>query len=314
MEEASDPKIVDRLKKLPPFDDEQPEEVPAVAPKEEETPAEEPKPEVEAEGEAKIEVKEEEVSEDEQKKRTQEQFEKLKEHNAELKRQLEAQKVKEPPMKNALDALIPDPQPITTNVIPTPQQYPNLSPKDIKDTFANLTDDQGYVDTGLLKETLVTLNQRAAEAEGRAAKAEEENKRNARRMDDFERKALMKQVHEMYPKLNPENVTSDDPALKFDPAFYDAFQGEVIKQWTTVGKEDVWSAGKKWSDILYGGDMRKAEKEKAEKAELAKKNINATSVKPTSTTNSFKDQDELIMATRKGKPGALAERLARAGQ
>ena len=70
MEEASDPKIVDRLKKLPPFDDEQPEEVPAVAPKEEETPAEEPKPEVEAVEEPKVDAKEEEVSEDEQKKRT----------------------------------------------------------------------------------------------------------------------------------------------------------------------------------------------------------------------------------------------------
>lgn len=306
-EEPSDPKIVERLKNIPPFDPdiEQPTEV-EEAP---EVPQEEQQPTVEAEGEAQTEVKEEEVTEEEQKKRTQEQFEKLKEHNAQLKEELE--KVKKPvPTKNALDALIPDEPSSVTNVVPTQQEFPALSNKEIKDVFASLVDPQGYVDSGLLIETLKETERRTKEAELRAQQAEVENKRINRRLDDFERKTIMKEVHEMYPTLNPENV--ENPDNKFDERFYEAFQGEVMRQWATVGKEDVWAAAKKWSDILYG-DMKKAIKEKAEKAELAKKNINATSVVSGSQRETPQDQDELIRATRLGKKGSILERLNRAG-
>lgn len=322
-DEPSDPKIVDRLSKLPPFKDEEPqEEAPAAQNEQEnEQESEQKAPEAPSEvlGELAEETKDEKEEEgeetDEQKKRTAEQFEKLKAHNAQLKEELEKTK-KVIPTKNALEALIPDfPEPIeppTTNVIPQATQYPGLTNKDIKDTFANLTDDQGYVDTGLLKETLTELQRRAKEAEERAAIAERENKRNTRRMDDFERKELMRKVHEAYPRLNPENANATDPNVRFDDAFYEAFQGEVIRQWSTIGKEDVWVAAKKWSDILHG--VKKADKEKAEAAELAKKNINATTVRPTSQRENPTDVDELIRGTRMGVKGALAERLKRAGQ
>lgn len=309
-EEASDPKIIERLSKLPPFDDEVPAETPVVEPEvapqvAEETPVEETPIE---------ETPTEEASGDEQKKRTQEQFEKLKAHNAELKKKLEEQQAARTPQKNALDALIPpETEEPVTNVVPAAQQYPSLTQKEIKDTFAGLTDEQGYVDTGLLKETLVGLQKAKEEAERRAAEAESRVKKVERRQDDFERKQLMQRVHEMYPKLNPENANSQDPNIKFDEAFYDAFQGEVMRQWSTVGKEDVWSASKKWSDILYG-NMKKAEKEKADAAELAKRNINATSTRPTSTHETYKDADELIVGTRKGEHGAIMERLKRIGQ
>jgi hypothetical protein len=287
-EETSDPNIVSRLAKLPPFDDEVP-----------------PEPVVE---EVKEEVKVEET-EDEQKKRTTEQFEKLKQHNAELKKQLEEQKV---PQKNALDALIPE-SPVT-NQIPNTQQFPTLTPKEIKDTFAGLTDENGYVDTGLLKETLVSLQKAKEESEKRAADAEQVAKNVSRRQDDFERKQIMKEVHGIYPKLDPENAISEDPEKKFDQRFYDLFQGQIMREWTSAGTADPMKVAEKVSDILYPKDMTKATKEKAEAAELAKKNINATTVKPTSTSSSYKNQDELILATRKGRPGALAERLRAIGQ
>jgi hypothetical protein len=303
-DEASDSKIVDRLKNQPPFPEETPEEPPAEPQPEPETPPEAPVEPVE-------ETKPPEETEDEQKKRTQEQFEKLKEHNAELKRQLDEAKT---PKKNALDALIPEnPPPSTTNVIPTPQQYPTLSPKEIKDTFAGLIDENGYVDTGLLKETLVGLQRAKEEAEKRVVEAETRVKNVERKQADFERKQIMKEVHAVYPRLDPENAGSEEPDKKFSQTFYDLFQGEIMHQWSTVGTADPMKVAEKVSGILYGQGMTKADKEKAEKAELAKKNINATSVKPASTHETYKDKDELIKATQQGKRGALAERLARSG-
>ena len=309
MDEASDPKIVSRLGKFPPYEDENDEVVETPVDPTEETETEEPKEEVEEEIE-KVEVEEEAPVVE--KDRTTEQFEKLKQHNAELKKQLEESKPKEPIRKNALDALIPENQP-TTNVIPSNAQFPDLTNKEIKDVFANLTDDQGYVDTGLLKETLSGLQQRALDAEKRAKVAENSVKSVARKQDDFERKQVMREVHEMYPKLNPENANSDDPNIKFDDSFYDLFQGEIIRRWTSVGNADPMEVAGKISGILYK-NMTKADKEKAEKAELAKRNINATSARPSSQRESYTDHDELVKATMMGKKGALAERLKRAGQ
>lgn len=307
-EEPSDPKIVERLKKIPPFEEETPPDVapqapiePEVEPEVPEEPAPEPEPEV------KPEVEEPKFEETE-KDRTTKEFEKLKEHNAALKEKLTR--------KNALESLYPEPpvapQPPTTNVIPTSQQYPNLKPNEIKDVFSSLVDANGYVDSGLLIETLKETDQRAKAAEERAQKAEDENKRNSRRMDDFERKDIMKQVHDRFPKLNPDNVEAENEEVKFDENFYDLFQGQIMKEWTSVGQADPMLVAEKVSGILYG--VKKADKEKTEQAEKAKKDINATTVRPASTISTYKDRDDLIRATRKGSHGALMERLNKIGQ
>jgi hypothetical protein len=309
-DEASDPKIVARLKNIPPFDNETPEEVPVETPVEEETPVEVP---AEPEVEAPVEEKEEEKPVEEEKDRTKEQFEKLKEHNAELKRKLEE---KELPKKNALDSLYPEPPqypaPPITNTVPTPQQFPNLTPKEIKDVFSSLVDSQGYVDSGLLIQTLKENDQKAKAAEEELRVTREELKKVGRKQDDFERKQVMKEVHGLFPKLDPENAESTDPSIKFDQTFYDMFQGEIMRQWTNAGTADPMRVAAKVSDILYG--VKKADKEKLEVAETAKKNINATTVRPVSTVSGYKDRDELISATRKGSHGALMERLNRIGQ
>jgi len=309
-DEASDPKIVDRLSKLPPFDEETP---PAVAPQtleetpeEPETPQEEPETPVE-------EVKEEETPQEEEKDRTKEQFEKLKAHNAELKKKLEEQ---ETPKKNALDSLYPEPpqypeSPIT-NVVPTPQQYPNLTQKEIKDVFAGLVDSQGYVDSGLLIQTMKENDQKAKKAEEELLATREELKKVGRKQDDFERKQIMKEVHAFYPKLDPENANSDDPEKKFDQRVYDQFRKETMFQWTTTGVADPIKVAELAYGTIYG--VRKADKEKAVAAETAKKNINATTVRPASTASNYTDRDELVRATRKGEHSAIMERLNRIGQ
>ena len=311
IDEASDPKIVDRLKKIPPFDEEKaPDIAPDVltaGPDEEETSNQVVEPAASTEEPAKTEQTEAEKK----KQRTSDEFTKLKEHNAQLKAELEKVKI---PTQNALEGLMPqNPPPPITNVIPTVQQYPGLAPKEIKDTFANLTDDQGYVDTGLLKETLVSLQKAKDEAEAKLKVANERVDRIERNQGDFERNRVMREVHSRFPRLNPENALAEDDT-KFDQTFYDLFQGEIVRQWTTVGEADAMKVAEKISGILYKEDMKKVDKEKAEAAELAKKNINATTVKPTSTVNRYNDQDDLIRATRNGVPGSLAERLRRIGQ
>jgi hypothetical protein len=313
-DEPSDPNIVARLKNIPPFDTETPEEAPVETPVEEETPEENlVKAVMNGGSAANPEPEPKEPVDPEITERTKEQFEKLKEHNAELKKKLEEQNL---PKKNALDSLYPEPPqyplPPTTNVVPTPQQFPNLTPREIKDVFSGLVDSQGYVDSGLLIQTLKETDQRAKSAEEELKTTREELKQVGRKQDDFERKQVMKEVHSTFPKLDPENALTEDDFRRFDQNFYDLFQGEIMRQWTNAGSADPLRVAQKVSDILYG--VKKADKEKAEAAETAKKNINATTVKPTSTASNYKDKDELISATRKGSHGALMERLNRIGQ
>jgi hypothetical protein len=167
MTESSDPKIVNRLGNLPPFKDKDgnivgtPPEEPKV---EEEVKKEDPKEEVKVEApseekkeEPKVEEpKEEEVTEEEalanskNPERTKKFIEKLKKQNEELKKPPE-------PKQNVLESLTPEapeipqwPAPPTTNVVPTPKQYPGLTQAQINEVFKTTVDDQGYVDAGLL--------------------------------------------------------------------------------------------------------------------------------------------------------------------
>lgn len=296
MDEQSDPNIVSRLKGVPPFEEEE-QETPEVQEEVQEEPQEE--------------EQQEEVVRETPKDRTSEQFDKLKEHNAQLKKELEEAKAKAP-TQNALESLYPKQESPVTNVIPSNNQYPGLSNKEVKDAFANLTDDQGYVDTGLLKETLSNLQKAKEEAERVAKEANERAQRVERKQDDFERKQIMREVHKVFPKLDPENATSDDPEAKFSQTFYDMFQGEIMRQWTAQGTADPMKVAEKVHGILY--PMKKVDREKLEKAEMAKRNISASSVKPASTHDNYTDHEDLVQATRMGKKGALAERLRRAEQ
>ena len=270
------------------------EEAPAVEPEQEEV-------------EEKEDVKEEkeETKEDKQKKRTAEQFEKLTKNNKELK---------ELTKKNVLDSLIPEspkyPDAPTTNVVPQAKQFPGLSQEEIAKTFGDLVDSDGYVDSGLLIDTLKELKTKNTEAEKRATVAEQKVEQVARNFDDFQRNELMRKVHRKYPKLNPEKEEV------FDERLWEAVRNEVIGQWTSGQQENVMAAAEKWSKILYKEEetVKKADKEKLEKTETDKKNINALGVKSKSQRTDWEEAADLAKATLKGEPGALAERLRRAGQ
>jgi hypothetical protein len=303
MPEDTDPNIAKRLQNQPPYDNPVEEEAPK-----EETPTDEVKIPAEEEPEEEV-VEEKEEKVDETKKRTTEQFEKLKESNNKLKEALEVEK-----KKNILDSLIPEtpqpnipqPTPAATNVVPQAQNYPGLTQKQINETFTGLVDDQGYVDSGLLIETLNDLKERTKQAEERAQKAEQRSDQSARDFDSFQRNAIMKEVHSTYPKLDPESP-------EFDERFWKYVRNEVVDQWMNGRPTDVMGAAKEGFETLYGGEMKKADKEKIEKAETAKKNINALGSSQTTQRDTYGDHEALVKAVQFGKKGALGERLRKAG-
>ena len=217
MSDDSDPKIVDRLKNQPPFAEEEVKEIP-----QEDINAETEVPQEDIKDEEQIVESKEEVKPEEEKQelksRTTEQFDKLTEANKELKKEV----VKR---QNILDSLIPPviptpeapqwPAAPTTNTPPTQQQFPQLSQKQIDETFKGLVDENGYVDTGLLVSTLNELKEQNRIAQERATKAEQQAQTQGRQFDDFQRNAIMREVHAKYPTLDPENENFDEKLWKY---------------------------------------------------------------------------------------------------
>lgn len=314
--------IQDRLKRQPPYGDDpippkeetvEQEVEEEIEEKVEETP-EEPKETKEVVKEVLEDVKKvkKEVEKTEKtKERTKEQFDKLKDNNKNLKEENDVLK-----RKSVLDSLVPEqpeaptyPQSPVTNVVPAQQNFPTLTPQQIKDTFSGLVDDQGYVDTGLLIDTLKTLETKNKEAEKRAQQAEQRSANTDRKFEDFQRKETMKELHKKYPRLDPDNE-------EFDERLWEGTRNEVVSQLMAGKAEDVASAAAKWSDILYGKEeeMKKVDREKQTQAEEAKKNINALGVKQTSQREITDDEKaSLIKQVQKGKLGALGELLKRTG-
>jgi hypothetical protein len=306
MPEESDPKLVEKLKGFPPYEDETPEEAPVV-PETQEEAVEAPVEAPQIEEVTPVEETKEELPEDTS-KRTAEQFDKLKESNNNLKQALEVEK-----KKNILDSLMPTapkepvwPESPITNQIPPAQQYPGLSQKQVNETFDNLVDGNGYVDTGLLISTLTDLRTKNKLAEERARVAEQNTQKIGKRFEDFERNEIMKSVHAQFPTLDPNNENFDEKLWKF-------VRNEVIDQWMNGKQTDVMAAAAEGMDTLHGNDMKKADKEKLVQAETAKKNINALGSSQSAQRDTYSEHDTLVRAVQQGKKGALAERLRKAG-
>jgi hypothetical protein len=282
---------------------------------EEETPPEEvEEPETPPQEEKKEEITKEEALENAKNPaRTSKYIEKLEEENKELKK------------KNVLDSLMPEPPPVwpeppkapeapTINVVPNAQQYPGVTQNQIDDTFKNLVDANGYVDTGLLIDTLKDLMIKNQRAEERAKAAEQKTAQIGKSFDDFQRNEIMREVHAKYPTLNPENPNDNGG---FEERLWKFVRNEVVDQMMKMdGKPiNVMAAADEAWQLFHGNDMKKEEKKKMEEAELAKRNINAMGgTQANQPSSTFGDHEALVKATQQGKKGALAERLRLAGQ
>jgi len=297
--------LKDRIKQTPPFDSQE-DTPPSEAPEENqeelkvEQTVEEEQPQEQPQEQPVEKQTEEPKLPDDVKQRTKQEFDKLKQSNKELKETvkkytdvLSSLKPQEAAPPNQFTSSF---EPILTNQ--PPSAYPGLTQQQIKDTFENLVDSEGYVDVNLLKEELEKQRRRAEYAEQKAKEAEEAAKKAVKTVDDFQRTQKMREVHAKYPQIDP-----DSP--QFSETMWEAVRNEIIGQWVTIGTEDVEAAAKKWYDILY--PMAK-DKEADKKAQ-----INAIPTQPMSTSSTFEDYQALVEATRKNKKGALAERIKRAG-
>lgn len=237
--------------------------------------------------------------------RTKEQFEKLTEHNKQLKEDLEVAKAKQQEsIPSVIDSLKPKEtvQP-SQEVQVDSNQFGNLNQDQVNQVQSDLTykgqDGYEYVNTNQLKKRLEEANRQAEQARQEAQMA-------TYRFQKYEETAQLREAYQEFPQLNPQNKD------KFDPNFYDFVKAELMTQAMRGDKNLVKAAQDVNSRInSYRGDPKVVKKTQEEATK--KEQINATGSAATSGRYSSSDNDNLRQATMRGKPGALAERLKRSG-
>ncbi len=217
--------------------------------------------------------------------RTKEEFEKLKQHNAELKQKLSTYEDK----TSVLDDLRPQ------------QAFPNLTPTQVQEVENSLVDQNGFVDVNRLNLMLKEANDRAKQAEAKADQADA-------RVQNFEETAQVRAAHAKYPSLDPHNTEG------FDPKFYEAVRNELVGQMMN-GKRDIVEAADKVSQWFQPKvDVSKAKEEAVkEYKEKVTKRDQATSISGARGQEIPSEREELIEKTKQGDNLALYKRLQASG-
>lgn len=219
--------------------------------------------------------------------RTAAEFEKLKQHNAELKSQLDAYKGK----TSVLDELRPaDEQ----------EETPNLPPSKVEEIKSKFVDDQGFVDVARV-ETALT------QAEERAKRAEEKADRIEKKIRNSEETQQVKTAHAEFPHLDPH---SD----QFDPNFYRLVKLELVDQMMN-GKQDLMEAARAVSKLYKPSiDVQQAKTEAVEeyKTKVTKRDQASTPVSGRGKGEPT-DLDLLKQKTIQGDDSALFKRLQASG-
>lgn len=223
--------------------------------------------------------------------RTKEEFEKLKQHNAELKSKLSQY---EKPKTSVLDDLRP------SNDAPLPQT-PSLSQAQVEEIKSSLVDENGYVDVARLDKTLKAAEDRAKRAEDSAAKANE-------RVQRFEENAQIRATHDAFPQVDPNSKT-------FDPKFYNLVKNEMVGQMLEGKTQDFLQAAKKVSEFYSPAPNVQKVKEEAVQEFKSKvtKRDNASETGTSRGVSEPTDRDELIRKTQEGDNVALYKRLQASG-
>lgn len=166
--------------------------------------------------------------------RTKREFEKLKEHNKQLKEKLNT--YEKPP--SVLDAYRPSGlQNITP---PSAQQFSNLNQTQVNQAVASFVDENGYVDVAALNSHLERANAQARAAEQRALVAEQRANRVEDRVSRFEVTQQTERLYQSFPELDPDNSAFDGDA-------YDLVSKELLDQLVKTGEQDAMKAANKMS-------------------------------------------------------------------
>jgi hypothetical protein len=229
--------------------------------------------------------------------RTAAEFEKLKEHNAQLKTQLDAYKGK----TSVLDDLRP-----STDV---QVETPSLSGTQVQEIKSRFIDDNGFVDVARVEEALTNAETVARQANERAERVE-------RKIQNSEESEIVKVAHTEFPQLDPHNVNGvikDGKLVKFDQDFYESVKDNLTGQMIR-GEQDILKAARKVSEhykpIIVEAPIVEADVEKKEK--IAKRN-QATEIVTGRGKGEPSDLDELKIRTQQGDQDALFKRLQASG-
>jgi hypothetical protein len=233
---------------------------------------------------------------DDSSERTREQFEKLKAHNAELKKQLEAKEQQErstipSPLQAHMSLPVPEVQPEVRQQYQQPvyQQPPVQEPQ--------LMDEQGYVNGDVLTAQL----KKAQEAEQRAQEALRRAQEAEARVSQFEINQETRELYQAYPELDPSSQV-------FDRDAYDLVANELTSQIVKSGRRDAMGAAAKMQKY-FRKTTPQQEKVLEQRAQVV--TPSAGSVTQTSASADL-DYDSLKKRSRYDA-NALYERLERNG-
>lgn len=226
------------------------------------------------------------------KERTKREFDKLKQHNAELKRQLE-ERSQLPPVTDFPSFDMPRVSQEVRDKYQPQWQPPVFQPQQPVQTPApQLVDEQGYVNADVLTKRLEASEnaiRRAEEAERRAIEAQQ-------RIARFEQDAETKALYQEYPELDPMSEV-------FNKDAYELVRNELTSQIVSSGKRNAIEAANKMSKYF-----RKAEPSKVLEQRKAVTSVSGTNQRQPVQT----DLEELRRQSR-NNPDAVNERLRRLG-
>jgi len=219
--------------------------------------------------------------------RTAAEFDKLKEHNAQLKAENEAYKSK----TSVLDDFKPSSE--------VQVETPNLSTTQVEEIKSKFIDENGFVDVAKVEEAL-------GKAEERAKRAEEKADDIAQRIQNSEEQVEVKAVHAEFPNVDPHSAT-------FDPNFYRLVKLELVDQMMN-GTKDFKSACEAVSKMYKPADVSQAKSE-AEKEHKQKVTARDQASEEVSSRGKGEpsDLDELKRKTQEGDQDALYKRLQASG-
>lgn len=218
------------------------------------------------------------------KDRTKEQFEKLKQHNLELQKKVEAY---EKPNKSVLESMIPNINSQDVNLGYVPKQA--VTPK-----ADDLIDQEGYVNASVLTSRL----KKAEDAERKAQEA-------LNRVANYEINQQVKDLHREYPELDPNSSS-------FNPDAYTLVQNELLNQLVSTGNQDGLGAAKKMSRYFRPQESKQQDI-KQQAVESQKQAIISVATSGKGQRVISNDEYEDLKKRSMTDPNAMAERLKRAG-
>lgn len=226
--------------------------------------------------------------------RTKEYIEKLKEDKKEVEKKYE----------DALESLKPKNVPQPQAPLP---EFDSLSKDQVKSVYDSLVDDKGYIDENILKQELKRQNELVKQMAQENDQLKRQFGAQWQQIKNQQDNTIRREVYEKHPTLNPENEN-------FNPDYWEAVRDKLVSQMVTTGQEDYLGAADKLAKTYEGGEeVKKADKEKFEAGENARRQINATGGASKQTKLSSADLDDLKKRSFKGDMEAIGERLKRSG-